>query len=59
MDKVDIIFLWLFIGFMVILGISASIAWYAHWSNNTAYILTAILTVIYALVFRWIYKQHN
>ncbi|MFC1940835.1 hypothetical protein ACFLWL_00250 [Chloroflexota bacterium] len=57
MDKLDIKFFWLWIGFCVILAIGASIAWYAHWSDNWAYVVIGGLYTIYLIVFRLLTKE--
>ncbi len=46
----EYIFIWVWIGFLVILAISAIIADLANWENWVAYLLTAIITTIYFFV---------
>ena len=50
-------FLWLYLGFLIILAISAIIADLANWANWGAYLLTAILYAIYLFVFIRVTKR--
>ena len=47
----EYMFLWLYLGFLVILAISAVIADLANWANWGAYLLTAILYAIVLFFF--------
>jgi hypothetical protein len=46
-------FLWLFFGLFVVVGFSATIAWYNHWPNWGASVLTLGLYFIYLLAYFW------
>jgi len=50
-------FLWLWIGFCVILGIGASIAWYAKWPDWGAYLLTAGIYTVYLIGYFWFTRE--
>ena len=50
-------FLWVWIGFCVILGISAVIAWYANWPNWGAYLLTFGIYTVYLFGYFWFTRE--